>query len=207
LVGLIYQQPAARLFSFKVECRQTNEWLVCTKGGREDTDGLIGRSCFRTGGQQQPGLGSFLSERLAGRGDRAGRVVIQTFFPEHFAILRAAKGEYAEFAREEIENRKALGYPPAGRIVKILHQGADRERVAAAAAKAADLLRKHAAGSKVLGAVPAPIVRIQGKHRFQILLKSPSAARLHAVLETLEASLPERTGVERLIDVDPQSML
>ena len=143
----------------------------------------------------------------AGRGDRPGRVVIQTFFPEHFAILHAAKGEYAEFAREEIENRKALGYPPAGRIVKILHQGADRERVAAAAEKAADLLRKHAAGSKVLGAVPAPIVRIQGKHRFQILLKSPSAARLHAILETLEASLPERTGVERLIDVDPQSML
>jgi primosomal protein N' (replication factor Y) len=133
--------------------------------------------------------------------------VIQTFFPEHFAIVRAARGEYAEFAREELENRKALGYPPFGRIVKVLHQGPDGERVAAAAGRAAAFLREHAEGARVLGAVPAPIAKIQGKHRFQILLKSPSASKLHSAIGRLEAALPERAGVERPIDVDPQSML
>jgi primosomal protein N' (replication factor Y) len=143
----------------------------------------------------------------AGRGERPGRVVIQTFFPEHFAIVRAARGEYGEFAREELEHRRALGYPPFGRIVKILFQGTDPERVAAEAARAAALLREDARDARVLGAVPAPITRIQGKHRFQILLKSASSTRLHALIERLEAALPERAGVERSIDVDPQSML
>jgi primosomal protein N' (replication factor Y) len=143
----------------------------------------------------------------AGRGERSGRVVIQTFSPDHFAIRCAAASDFAEFCRKELEFRKALGYPPFGRLVRILVQGTDLEAVEKEAGRAAAAL-KEKGGARILGPAPSPIARIQGKHRYQILLKSPSAAALHACLEHLEARAPCRgSRVERIVDVDPQSML
>lgn len=144
----------------------------------------------------------------AGRGAHAGRVIIQSFFPDHFAIHCAATNDFAEFSRKELKFREALGYPPFGRLVKLLFQGANEERVSAEAKEAARILAEDRAGCRVLGPAPSPIARIQGKFRFQILLKSTSTQRLHALLARLESARPARKGaVERTIDVDPNSML
>jgi primosomal protein N' (replication factor Y) len=155
----------------------------------------------------------------AGRGTRAGRVVIQSFFPDHFAVRLAANGEFSEFCRRELEFRKALGYPPFGRLVKILFHGPAAERVDQEAQRTAAFLREgeksdgsfglqKPPGCRVLGPAPSPISKIQGKHRRQILLKSPSPSSLHSLLHRLEKGLPKPArGVERAIDIDPQSML
>jgi primosomal protein N' (replication factor Y) len=144
----------------------------------------------------------------AGRGRQAGRVLIQTFFPDHHAVRCAAAGELEEFARRELEARRALGYPPFGRLVKIQFLGPEADKVAADAARAAEILRERGKECQVLGPAPSPIARIQGKHRFQVLLKSPSSRRLHEALAALAAAAPRRgKGVERAVDVDPQSML
>jgi primosomal protein N' (replication factor Y) len=143
----------------------------------------------------------------AGRGEKSGRVIIQTFCPDHFAIRCAARGEYDEFCRRELEFRKMLGYPPYGRVVKILFQGRNESEVAEEAAKAAAVLRESRA-CRILGPVPAPIARIQGRHRQQILLKSSVPAGLREALRQLEAGAPPRKGVvDRIVDVDPLSML
>lgn len=143
----------------------------------------------------------------AGRGDRAGRVIVQTFFPDHFAVRCAASGDFREFSRRELGFRKTLGYPPYGRLAKVLIQGPDQDAVAQEAARIAEVLRERP-GARILGPVPAPIARIQGKHRHQILLKGSSIGALHALLVHLEERAPgRRSGVERIVDVDPQSVL
>ena len=144
----------------------------------------------------------------AGRGELAGRVVIQTFFPDHFAVRAAASGDFTTFVQKELEYRKTLGYPPFGRLVKILCQGESAEDVEAEASRCASLLREKAPGARILGPAPSPIEKIQNKRRFQILLKSSSPAALHAALVALEAEAPRsKSGVDRIVDVDPQSML
>jgi primosomal protein N' (replication factor Y) len=143
----------------------------------------------------------------AGRGDRAGRVIVQSFFPDHFAIRCAATGDFREFARRELGFRKTLGYPPFGRLAKVLVQGPDLDAVGQEAERIAEALRERP-GARILGPVPAPIARIQGKHRQQILLKSSSIGALHGLLAHLESRAPgKRSGVERIVDVDPQSVL
>ncbi|HVR74629.1 MAG TPA: primosomal protein N', partial [Planctomycetota bacterium] len=137
-----------------------------------------------------------------------GRVVIQTFFPDHFAIRCAARNEFDEFARIELESRRALGYPPFGRLVKILLQGPDPEDVAREVESDAEVLRERREKCQILGPAPSPIAKIQGRFRYQILLKSSSSRTLHAALKRLEGKRPApRRSVERIIDVDPQSML
>jgi primosomal protein N' (replication factor Y) len=144
----------------------------------------------------------------AGRGARAGQVVLQTFFPEHYAIRAAAEGDFHGFARKELEFRRAFGYPPFGRLVKLLFQGSSEEDVAREAKHALEVLREASSGVRILGPAPSPIARIQGRHRQQILLKSASSAALRRAVERLEERCPQRKGgVDRIVDVDPQSML
>jgi primosomal protein N' (replication factor Y) len=140
----------------------------------------------------------------AGRGEAPGRVIVQTFCPEHYAIRRAVAGDYGGFYEEELSFRKALAYPPCGRVAKVLLHGKDAGRVREAADAAGSALRAFGRGS-VLGPAEPSIARIQGRHRLQILLKARTSAELQAALGALPERLPG--GVERIVDVDPQSLL
>jgi primosomal protein N' (replication factor Y) len=144
----------------------------------------------------------------AGRGQRSGRVVVQTFVPDHYAIIAAAGGDYDGFLEKELAARKPLGYPPFGRLVKIQLQGPEPEKVAARAEEIAALLRDRAAGCRVLGPAPAPIARVEGRHRYHVLLKSPSAKRLHDLLGAMGSGKARgSSGVDIAVDVDPQGLL
>jgi primosomal protein N' (replication factor Y) len=144
----------------------------------------------------------------AGRGERPGRVLIQTYAPEHYALTCAAGHDYAGFYAQEAVARRELGYPPFGHLVNLVLSGNDAPRVQQAAERLAAGLEERAAGAEVLGPAPCPLARLRGKSRFQILLKAPprpSLRRLLARLPELRKRLP--AGVALAIDVDPVDML
>lgn len=143
----------------------------------------------------------------AGRGDRAGRVIIQTYAPDHPAIVAAQAHDYEGFAREELRARAELGYPPFARMVVLRLDGSDETSVAADAEAAADAARAAGEGRvRLRGPAPAPIARVRGRTRYQVWLSARDRAPLHAAARA--AARVKRHGDVRLIvDVDPQSTL
>ena len=131
---------------------------------------------------------------------------VQTFHPEHPAIRRAAVHDVDGFARAELEFRRAFFYPPFAELAAILVSSADRERAEAAAAQVGTGLRGGPDGLRISGPAPAPLERLQGKWRFQILLR---AADRRVLLAALEAAVPERppAQVQIAVDVDPQDLM
>ena len=142
----------------------------------------------------------------AGRGERPGRVVIQTFHPDHYAIRAALSHDDGAFAAEEMRFRRVFHYPPFTRMVQLLARDRDRSKAEAAMAAIADGLRRHplAAGVRLSGPAPAPLERIRDRWRFQLLLRAASGRRLR---ELLAAALPAKSPVELTVDVDPQQLL
>ena len=144
----------------------------------------------------------------AGRGEKEGRVVVQTHFPEHYSILTARGHDYDRLYEEEITLRRRLAYPPFSRLVNLRFEGKEEERVRAAARETADRLRVRAGKEKVavLGPAPAPLVRLRGLYRWQVLLKGPHAGVQRLCL-LLENGVGMPATVKMTVDVDPDSML
>jgi primosomal protein N' (replication factor Y) len=150
----------------------------------------------------------------AGRGSESGRVIIQTYAPQHYSIRCAARHNFARFAMQELRYRKRLGYPPFTRMVNIRLEGKEGEKVRASAERLAQkLLQDVQGGDKapmILGPAPAPFERLKGRERWQILLKGEDRRVLHALVkkaqqEGLTQSQPR--GLRIIIDVDPYNML
>ena len=142
----------------------------------------------------------------AGRGDRPGRVVIQTFHPDHYAIQAALSGNDAAFLEEEMRFRRAFHYPPFTRMVQLLVRDRKRERAAAAIQELADALARHPLGRAVrlTGPAPAPLERLRGEWRFQLLARSAAARDFHRLLAEV---LPKAPAYDLTIDVDPQQLM
>jgi primosomal protein N' (replication factor Y) len=147
----------------------------------------------------------------AGRGQRPGRVLIQTRQPEHPSLRAARAHDFRSFADGELKSRQELGYPPFGRLARVLFEG-EPAAVEAAAARAAERLRGAAirlaptGAVDVLGPAPAPIERLRGRYRAHLLLKAPDNRAMARVLDAL-AGLPAPRDVRRVVDVDPQTMM
>lgn len=148
----------------------------------------------------------------AGRGEREGRVLLQTYQPEHPAVRRARTHDYDGFAEEELLARQELGYPPYA-YMAALRVDANRETAAReAAAGLARWIGQHPAMRNgevsLLGPAPAPIARIRGRYRFRFMLRAPERGPLRAVLDALATRLDDKPGPARVfIDVDPVNML
>jgi primosomal protein N' (replication factor Y) len=144
----------------------------------------------------------------AGRGQAPGTVHVQTFHPGHPAIRRAAAHDVDGFAEQELEFRRTFFYPPFSELAAVLVSSPDREKGEHASAEIGRGLSAATAGktARISGPAPAPLERLQGKWRFQILLRATDRA---AILEILEAAIPERppSGVQVAVDVDPQDLL
>jgi primosomal protein N' (replication factor Y) len=145
----------------------------------------------------------------AGRGPKGGRVFVQTFQPEHLAIQLAAKHDYESFAKDELETRKARGYPPFGRLARILVRSQSRQKASEAIQAMAGRLMEPArvAGVQILGPQPCPVAKISRFWRYHILLKSPTAKALLHLWGRMRGDLVAPGGVQMSIDVDPQSTL
>src|SRR5262249_40834972 len=120
----------------------------------------------------------------AGRGAEPGRVIIQTYSPQHYSVRCAVQHDFRRFAFLELRYRKKLGYPPFSRMVNVRFEGADGERVKIAAEhfverlSAAKILQ-NGKGLAILGPAPAPIERINGRERWQVLIKGEDRPLLH----------------------------
>jgi primosomal protein N' (replication factor Y) len=147
----------------------------------------------------------------AGRAERPGRVVIQTFVPDHYALAPVATHDYEGFYREEILHREALGYPPFGQLTRTVIHAEDEEATQLAAQTLANVARAlipAGARLEVLGPAPAPIARLRGRHRAMLLFKGTDEALLRRVTEaTLSASRKLPREVQVALDARPLNML
>ena len=152
-----------------------------------------------------------LLTQVAGRAGRAsggGKVFIQSYNPEHYALTCAAEQDYHDFYQQELPFRQELGYPPCGHLVNLLFTGNNNKQVQAAAIQFANHLIYIAESVEVLGPSPCPLARLRGKSRYQILLKSPARPALRRLLNQLDDGikrLPKQVSLN--IDVDPIDML
>jgi primosomal protein N' (replication factor Y) (superfamily II helicase) len=148
----------------------------------------------------------------AGRGDAPGRVLVQTFFPEHYAIRLAAEQNYEGFFAKEMSFRRLMHYPPTTALANVIAQHAQLERAALYAKQIGHFLETSQIARrevKTLGPSPAPLARIEGRYRIQFLLRSHSRGKLNAVLHGLVDECA-RQGIPPesvMIDMDPASVM
>ncbi len=143
----------------------------------------------------------------AGRGARPGLGIVQAFDPSHYAVTLAAQQDYPAFVARELADRQGLGYPPFGRLARVLVRGPDRDKVEALAAEAAEALRAVSDPMSVLGPAPCPIERIQRLWRHHLLLKTPDAGARARALRRAADTLVDRGKTKLVIDIDPVSLL
>ena len=143
----------------------------------------------------------------AGRGEKPGRALVQTYQPEHPVIAALLSGDAERFYQEEIHAREAAGLPPFGRLAALIVSAAEREVAEAhgqALARAAD----PPEGVMVLGPAEAPLALVRGRYRFRLLVKTERNIDMQAYLRAWIARGPKVRGNVRVaIDVDPQSFL
>ncbi|NLY02787.1 MAG: primosomal protein N' [Rhodopirellula sp.] len=146
-----------------------------------------------------------------GRGEKGGRVLVQTLNPDHPAIQAAVHHDYQAFADGELPIRKMLSYPPFARMIRIVVRGQSEEAVARFAACLAEELTKTfqqaGGGERVLGPAPAPFSKLRGKYRFQIQMQGSDADRLRQAVREIGPRLKPPDDIQWIADVDPLDML
>jgi primosomal protein N' (replication factor Y) len=146
----------------------------------------------------------------AGRGTMPGRVVLQTYHPEHYAIQFAARHDYAGFYEKELRYRKWMHYPPFTAVANVLIRSEKLEEALGHAGAIGRWFEKRKApGLRVLGPSAAPLSRLKRDYRYHFVLKAESRERLNATLRALQQRLAEQKIPPRnvVVDVDALSLL
>ena len=144
----------------------------------------------------------------AGRHDLPGEVFLQTYRPDHYAVVSALAQDSERFFEQERSFRQEVGYPPFQRVVLLKLSGTQAKRVEAACEQLAEdlgvLFRRHPE-VRLLGPAPAALAKLRGRYRWQVMLRSPRFEAMRRVLEEklpyFEEALP--SGVALQVDVDP----
>ncbi len=146
-----------------------------------------------------------------GRGEKGGRVLVQTFSPDHPAIRSAVRHDYAGFAAQELPLREMLHYPPFGTMIRLVIRGESEALAKEFAQRLGEsvsaALTASEAQARVLGPAPAPTPRIRGKYRFQIQIQGPDGDKLRDAVRQAESQVQTPAEVEWIADVDPINML
>jgi primosomal protein N' (replication factor Y) len=144
----------------------------------------------------------------AGRDAQPGRVIVQTFAPEHYAIRPVRDHDYESFYAEELGHRAPLGYPPFGHLAHLVVSGPDEERAREAAARLAAAARAAGQPVEVLGPAPAPLSRLRGRFRQQVLVKGADPAAVREAARALAAVASRLSApLQAVVDLRPQNML
>ncbi len=147
----------------------------------------------------------------AGRSDKKGTVLVQTFLAEQPAIRFAMKGDFHGFVKEELKHRQACNLPPFWRLAAIVLRDEDFDRLQVACGAMREridfLIGRHSLDVTVRGPMPAVISRIQRFHRMQILLQAPTPELIQQLFATLRCQPPIRPAVKIAIDIDPVNLL
>ncbi|MDQ2097867.1 MAG: primosomal protein N' [Tychonema bourrellyi B0820] len=181
--------------------------------GVVSADGLLNLSDYRASERAFQTLTQVAGR--AGRGDDPGRVIMQTYTPEHRVIQAVRQHEYTSFVETELAERAALNYPPSGRLILLRLSSLDAAEVAVCAVQLASVCHEYIErlsipGCELLGPAPAAIMRVANRYRWQILLKLPmdesvDLSDLIGLRDSLRDSFASRTprSVSLTIDVDP----
>ena len=150
----------------------------------------------------------------AGRGERPGRVLVQSYYPDHYAIRLAAAQDYDGFYEQELRFRRLLHYPPFTALANVLVRDRRLDLAVRAARQLQEFFQRESAAHgnralRVLGPAPAPIARLKRDYRFQFLLKSPDRRALQELLRAAVAFAREKQipPGALVVDVDPLSLL
>ncbi len=150
----------------------------------------------------------------SGRGRDPGRVIIQTYAPDHYTMRHLLQHDYRAFFEEEIDFRRALNYPPFSRLVSLRVDGPKADEVEAKVKAFAQGLREQQARNpqwreqiEILGPAPAPIMKLRNRYRWQLLLKGRQSPGLLEFTRSARKLMPRAQASRLQIDVDPYSML
>jgi primosomal protein N' (replication factor Y) len=146
----------------------------------------------------------------AGRGELPGRVLIQTYYPEHYAIQDAVRQDYLEFYERELHYRRMMAYPPFTSLANVIVRDVNLEKAIRWSKQLSEYLApSDGKGIRVLGPASAPLARLKKEHRFQFLLKSPKRSVITKLLSGAmafrEAKEIPQTAV--VVDMDPLTLL
>jgi primosomal protein N' (replication factor Y) len=144
----------------------------------------------------------------AGRGERAGRVLVQTYDPEHAAVRYAQRHDVTGFIEHELVERRELGYPPYTRCALVRTDAVDEQMAKEACMRLANVARAADRSVVVTGPAPAPIARLRNRYRFRVMLRSadrPALRKALAAVDRARAELPPQVRV--VLDVDPVQVL
>jgi primosomal protein N' (replication factor Y) len=146
-----------------------------------------------------------------GRGDKGGRVLVQTFSPDHYAIQAAIDHDYARFAAAELPSRKEHLYPPFASLIRLIVRSetdsAAEQFIESMASKLKAAIEATKIEHRLLGPAPCPIHKLRGLFRYHVLLSSPAGEALrHAVRDVIDTLEPIE-GVQWVVDVDPVDLL
>ncbi|MEX0678050.1 MAG: primosomal protein N' [Pirellulales bacterium] len=144
-----------------------------------------------------------------GRGEKGGRVLVQTFNPDHPAILAAVRHDYDAFAAQELPPREEHDYPPFASLIRLVVRGPAELTAGQFADQIAIGLRQALAGerARVLGPAPAPISKLRGNYRFHIQVHGADSAVLRRAVDQSTSGLKPPEEVQWIADVDPIDML
>ncbi len=146
-----------------------------------------------------------------GRGERAGHVLVQTFSPEHPAIVAASKHDFIGFAGAELAQRAQFGYPPHGHLARIIMRGPDLTETDGFAESFVRKLQAtrqlQGIDCRILGPAQPPLARLRGKYRFHAILQTLEAEPLNRLIVRTIADIKPPKDVQYVIDIDPLDTL
>ena len=147
----------------------------------------------------------------SGRGAKGGRVLVQTFTPDHPAIIAATRHDYVAFASGELPMRESVGFPPYGRLARIVIRSPSEalaeqmgEQIAEVIQSVADELETTI---QINGPAPAPVEKLRGQFRFHVLIQADLDAKLQPVIAAATRQIKPVDDVQWIADIDPQDML
>lgn len=145
----------------------------------------------------------------AGRGERPGTVILQTFTPQHYAITSALSQNYEKFVAYELKMRQDLGYPPFGKLLRVMVEAGDEKAVRKRAEELAEVIRNNfqARQLEMLGPTPAPILKINDRYRWHIIVKSSHLAAISQCARLLEPWVTGSASVRVQLDKDPIALI
>jgi primosomal protein N' (replication factor Y) len=145
-----------------------------------------------------------------GRGDSPGKVIIQTFNPQHYALQHAQNHDYQSFYDEEIEFRKALQYPPFGRIINLRLSSVKKDLLVEEAHLLGKMAKKLSARqgniAEIIGPAESPLAKIRGRFRWQMLIKGTDINALHQIAREI-INKHKNSQVRITVDVDPENFM
>jgi len=145
-----------------------------------------------------------------GRGDNPGKVIIQTFNPVNYALLNAKNHNYKSFYNDELKFRQELQYPPFGHIINIRLSSIKKDAVMSEsknlAKKTNSITDAHKNSVEIIGPAPAPLAKLNGRFRFQMLIKGTNVNTLRLIAREL-LQKHKNSFVKMNVDIDPENFM